>query len=227
MARTSKHMDASHAVCLLSYCVPNSSSFVLLTSLRAHARAHTHTHFRTHTHTHAHTHARTHAHVHWHTRTGTHAHTHKHARARAHADRHARARRRARTRTRMPVVGNCVWLIWERLQHSRRLAMRFRALRKKYHGTGTKAAGAAPAPPHLNVGDLHAVYCAAEMVLFSAALDPHAPPATLRCGGAGAAPSPMPSVSGWLFFSQCTECICLAWPMEAPLASSCASSAPG
>ena len=83
---------------------------------------------------------------------------------------------------------------------------------KKYHGTGTKAAGAAPTPPHLNVGDLHAVYCAAEMVLFSAALDPHAPSATLRCGGAGAAPSPMPSVSGWLFFSQCTECIlsCLA-----------------
>ena len=101
----------------------------------------------------------------------------------------------------------------------------FRALRKKYHGAGTEAGGSAPAPRHLKVGDLHVVYCAAEMVLFSAALDPHAPPATLRCGGAGAAPSPMPSVSGWLFFSQCTECICLAWPMEAPLASSCASSA--
>ena len=42
---------------------------------------------------------------------------------------------------------------------------------KKYHGAGTEAGGSAPAPRHLNVGDLHVVYCAAEMVFVSAALD--------------------------------------------------------
>ena len=76
--------------------------------------------------------------------------------------------------------------------------------KKSHPETDGIGAGAAPAPPHLNVAGGAWGSRAAEKSTISAAQYTACKSPTLRCGGAGAAPAAFVPVP-WYFFSQCTE----------------------